>query len=66
MIYFEWGGSRETKIEMEWKTGDNIWKCGDRVEHTTLPNGTGIVDRVLDRHRTENGSIMFEYAVSHH
>ena len=66
MIYFAWDGSQETKIEMEWKTGDNIWQCGECVEHSTLPNGIGIVDRVLKRRRTENGGIAVLYAVRHH
>ncbi|MVO16237.1 hypothetical protein [Parasedimentitalea huanghaiensis] len=64
MTEFQWGATQKTQIEMEWKTGDAIWKLNDYIHHSSLPNGHGLVGQVLpDRYKTPSGSVKITYEI---
>ena len=63
MASWMWGAGKGALIDMEWQTGDQIWRVGDRVDHTGIPNGIGIVIDVVTRQRLPDGKVRTTYAV---
>ena len=65
MVQFRWGCAQKTQIEMEWNTGDVIWRRNDYIHHPSLPNGHGLVSKIRGRDKTQSGSVKITYEVDH-